>query len=537
MYKSIKILKAFDLFPSQIDLNINGKGIKKTVKGGIISIISIVFFFVIFFYLTFRFFNNRKPSIIFEKQYQKDMKPYLVDSKIFQMVMGLTDLSKNQKELKAQNNALIQNDINLKIGGENSFEVIGEYVNCDNIHNSSEILNEYVELYPETNDTYLVCLKSNLNNIFLGGSFTDSKRYYSIDSYIILDFCKIDNNCKNLSQLSENIYLYTILTYDKYFNMSDPLGYSIFVSSILGDIDLNRNIEIKAIMNINKIYRYSNFYNEELTEMSEFLSYENSQLSTIPKTDKNTNTTFIKISVELSSNINKYKLYYPKIDTLISSINGIFTVIFLCGKYITFLLNSGNLEYFMIKRLYYIRNERSNFKRIIKDKIKENLNNNTDFVDKNKLINNLSSGKVITFNLKDENFQKFIKGQTLKKGIFSYLISLIRFFPDKFKYNNYFFIGKKLLNHDLNLVLMIKKLIHLEVVMRILFNSNDIESIKAIHPRELYTTDNLDKTIKCSNNLFFYNEGNEKDNLLFSLDQLDYCKKKTKKILDLIVEF
>jgi hypothetical protein len=95
----------------------------------------------------------------------------------------------------------------------------------------------------------------------------------------------------------------------------------------------------------------------------------------------------------------------------------------------------------------------------------------------------------------------------------------------------------KLLKHDLNLVTMIKKFIHLEIILRILFSNNEIEAMKLIHPRELRITDNTEAVIKQSKNLFFLDESDKSSFSFFNYEKLDLQDNNTRNIFKHIINY
>ncbi len=63
----VKTLKILDIYPQTFELNINGKGKKKTAIGGIISMLTVVILILIFFFSFYDYIRNRVPTI-----YQKN---------------------------------------------------------------------------------------------------------------------------------------------------------------------------------------------------------------------------------------------------------------------------------------------------------------------------------------------------------------------------------------------------------------------------------------------------------------------------------
>ena len=91
--------------------------------------------------------------------------------------------------------------------------------------------------------------------------------------------------------------------------------------------------------------------------------------------------------------------------------------------------------------------------------------------------------------------ENFLTGGQFKKGWFSWITYKIfgRSKVDTSIKN--FFNGREMLKHDLNILVILKKLIDFEVLFKILLDDYQIETCKAIHPRIIHSDMKVEEVI------------------------------------------
>ena len=115
------ILKTVDIFPQTFEFNVNGKGQKKTVQGGFVSIITVSLILIITFTSFYSFLFNRKASIVMQTQYSSggDL-PSSFNSSQIQFMLSLWSNDK-PLNLSVNNSNIILND--LKKNGTSSLNI------------------------------------------------------------------------------------------------------------------------------------------------------------------------------------------------------------------------------------------------------------------------------------------------------------------------------------------------------------------------------------------------------------------------------
>ena len=245
MQKLNSYIKLFDIYPETFHFNVNGRGLKKTKLGGIISILTII---TILFYSTFSyvsFFCCRKPSVINEAEYLPLNKPSKVLNKNLQIVIGLLSMQ-DQKLIKLNTSKITQKivDLSPRINSNStlvSINKIGEFVNCNQINTSEELFKEFTSKYNHFNSSYFICSNLNINPDFLiGGDILGGKDTF-VTLTFTLDLCSFEPNCIFPLKMKNSIYSIGMLFYDNFFNVSDNSGYTRFINNYFLNINYGQN--------------------------------------------------------------------------------------------------------------------------------------------------------------------------------------------------------------------------------------------------------------------------------------------------------
>ena len=307
-------IKFSDLFPERFEFKLTSKGWRKTVSGGIISIILIISSLFLSILMFYNFASNRKPNLIFQNMYDNSAQLKNISIENLQLAISLwkDGQSFQQRPIKIIKSEIFENVIfknktkELKRNSKN----IGKFIYCDQNSTNHDFANQFIN---DVNMSSSICM--NLTQDFkIGGNLLDIKSYLTIN--IEIDLCSAFNNgCEGISEGN----LYFALHYlDKYFNVDDPVGYNNFSNYFDFQVNNGDLAYIKLNMINNNIttndhfltdnQRKNNFYNIE--------SYSITR-STYPKL-LDQNRTQIVIRVEMPMKYNYITRSYPKLDSYLA---------------------------------------------------------------------------------------------------------------------------------------------------------------------------------------------------------------------------
>ena len=86
-------IKKCDFFPETFEFNLNGKGPKYSLMGGIISILTIVALSALSIYSLIFFLNNRRASVVSQGLYDIYIEPSNLNSSLMQFAFSLWELT------------------------------------------------------------------------------------------------------------------------------------------------------------------------------------------------------------------------------------------------------------------------------------------------------------------------------------------------------------------------------------------------------------------------------------------------------------
>ena len=104
-------LKLFDFFPETCEFKLTSKGPRKTVSGGIISIILIISSLFISIIMFYNFILNRKPSVIYQTMYDPSSQVKNISIDNLQIALTLWDNGpiSLQKPIRNFNSIILEN--------------------------------------------------------------------------------------------------------------------------------------------------------------------------------------------------------------------------------------------------------------------------------------------------------------------------------------------------------------------------------------------------------------------------------------------
>ena len=562
MSKLKAIIKLLDIFPETFQFNLNGRGLKKTVSGGIISMITIISILCISIFLFFSFIDTRKPSVISGIQYLPLTKPSKVLNENLQVMIGLLNIDTfDQKPLRLNISTILQTDVDLTQKLINSSVVtqnqIGKLVNCNQNTSSKELLRDVVTKYKFVNSSSIICINLNKNPDFLigGDTFTGKTSYVSLN--FTLDLCSFEPDCLNPLKLINPRLSFGMFFFDNFFNVSEPNGYTRFPNNYFFNYIPNQNALVTLNLFKNEITTRKNLITDD-EELQDFYNSNGLTTSYSPSNNPSKpNLLNIIIRVQVPISINIITRIYPKLDTFLASNNAICSIIYLVALILVKVLNYGYVDFHLMRNLYYIGQPNIFDDQIFKRKLfKEQRRHSINNVDlsfdlsneapqlHNDSINNYNIGikDKNCLNLSQENFEKtkvFLEGIKVENQTWKWIINKLCFTKEENmkKPLKHFFYGKQLLLNDLNIIVILKKLFYFETVLSILFNKKQLDVMKQINQTKIYDDLNIEEMKKG-----FGNKNKITNEQLENfVEGLIYCSKnntkKSKKILNKIKFF
>ena len=518
MEKCIKnFIKHFDFFPETFEFNVNGKGKKKSVFGGLISFLVIVGVFLLTFFNIYSYLNYRQASIISEIQYTNNLPMNLTNDQL-EMLLSLWDVSKLKPlNLVVNNSTIGLTDIDVKKTLSNDTSSVnivqGNFVRCSN-NNSANNLYKYLvdNMSMRTFIDNFLCDNINPTTVLLGGNLMNGRKI-SLDIVLPIDLCQIDSsiNCTDKLPFKGMNPSYTLFYRDNYLNSSDKNGFTNTTNNYFFPIIYNQISNIQFYMVLNEIITYDNLFFNYPSQNKTYFTYESFQFSTTPNITNST-TLFVNIHVEIPIYKRVITRIYPKIDSVFAGINAFSLIIVFIAKLIIQVCNYGNIDFHLMRNLYYIDDpdiydEKSKvfFKKKFGnqfDKIRRISLNKISQPDKDIKINPNKNKKGLVIREEDnyemddiDNYlektkynylKKFLKGRHFEKNRLKWIFYIC---CPKSNYDisiEYFMSGKAMLMHDLNILVILKKLINIEKIYTLLFDDYELETMNGLQNRVIF---------------------------------------------------
>ncbi len=560
------ILKKIDFFPENFSFSVNGKGHKKTLTGGMLTVLSILSSLVVTIILINDFVYNRKINLISQTQYDPEMQPIKIFPSDLQFTFSLWD-TQNFKIVPAPFGFthIVQADLDVvkiltqKDNPESFRAIKGEFVPC-NTNNTSKDFSPFItkfQLFGYDPSSFYCSTLNNMTSEYLlsGGNIFYTQKEEVLNFYFEIDFCKIDPvNCRNYTLMNQNDLRMFVWYKDNYFNVMEPKGYSSFLNTHWFPFIVGKNTNLYMDLIKNELVTDEAFFLQN-EEKSYFNSFDNVRYTINDKVDtyysrsKDQNIFTFNVYIETPLRFQKYIRTYSKIDSLFASINVLIALSFMIGRMISMIINLGEIDHYIMKRLYFFNENDEDVLGTLKTKqIKINKNKKKMSESPRLYINDLknlitkkSYGKnpgTESGDEEDNPFEYLLKSKKLEKNwmaSFMYALGLsscIKLTHPNILYKH----GKSLLGYDLNALIILKKLIYFESVMKILLNEDQLGLLKVIRSRYVNVGMNIDE--KLNNLKGFYRGINEKSQInQVNKNYQDCCNEKnpiSKKIIQLL---
>ena len=449
----MKFLKEFDFLSQQVSLTINDKGDTKhkTIIGGLISVLAILFSTLTCFYFILRMLMRKDISIIHSTEINHFVN--LTDSHKLPFLFKLSDT--NSIDYK-EDERLYYITMSVWFGGSNDSSLIGnapqykqslEVSKCNlNKHFDSKF-KKYFENINDIHTYYCIEPRNYSQTIYglYGNHYPFS--YYSFTLRYCTNTTQNNNFCYSLSDIKEKF--------------ATPYLDFIFLDYTIDSLDTNiekisvrkERFELSA-----KLYKRVYIYLENIefktddgfiftkNEKKNFYRYNSAKIDT----NIYDSPVIATLSVMNSINTSTFHKKYTKFQDYLATIGGLIKVISLLGNALNY-FNAENSYYLRIFKDFVIENQefhhkiKKNNSSITSNKLKLNLVNNFSEVSKSNICINISQ---------DNNSNK-------KENIkFNELVSY-KFFPSVFIKNDVKIILNKykaFINKKLNIINVLKKL-------------------------------------------------------------------------------
>jgi hypothetical protein len=361
MVITIKVLrnlvKITDQFPLNFRFFIKDQEQKKTLTGGILSILMIIITIGVIVKNYLSFISWEDPIVRHSVEYIGTKRSENFSLADMEMIHSLLNYPSFEP---IDSNITVNSSENVYIELSDPFffssSNIGYFYNCTDANIKkldSTFYNDYFKSFYYFRNG--LCFLNSNDSIQIGGNPIQTQEEAQTLFYFSVDVCSIKELkgvCLNSSKLEKIQYIYSFTIKNNYPNMSNPKGYDQFFDNYNNFFPFSNdiNIDIKLVKNVissdlNPIYDL--FPNKE----SIFFSFSDISVTTAPS--KNPSLITIKVKMKLDSFQNIYKRSYTKIDEALAAILSIYSSICLVCQALVNVFEYGTLDHFFMKKLYY----------------------------------------------------------------------------------------------------------------------------------------------------------------------------------------
>ena len=522
MKKINKFLKYIDIFGNEVHFYINGSKSHKTITGGILSLILIIFSCFISIFNLYQFFTKRSLNIGFQTQFSKDFEPIQLTndtySSVYHFLINSPELSPFNDfnyDIIANYDALSTpsslNLLNIRMDDCSNSNVIDKMSNL--IDNNIERRNIFSNLLKASKT--LCPVLSDDKNYYLGGDIIYSGIETFIKTNFTVSFCNKTCNSDYLDKLTKSQLYFNMLLLDSYSNMTIPEGLSKFVNLQGFYVDFTKNYDILIVYQNNRLITDEGYFYATPINNTSFLQFKsyNQDLTKRSIVDGDIN---FSITIQMDRLENVYTRTYGKLDALFANISALCTVV---GKILSLLdkfLNFNKLSIHLINKFFHLTEKKEDKNNHI---YLTHILNNVGSPGKSKEINN--SQKIIP---QDLSLTQFIFKKNMMKEIESINNNRITSrFNTIFCNSKKLFIGNYLIRYYLDVSVILKKLFDLENIKYLLFSRKEEKVLKLFKNNILM--DNFE---------FNYYQNFENDNFLHENINEEMTEKKFNSISKLL---
>ena len=467
-----KILKFLDIYGEEVRLFINESTRYKTLSGGILSLMVIIFCSFIFIYNLILFFTNRNLNVLLQTQFSKQFRPINLTNDNFYTAFHFTQNNGTLKGVK--NYSLTLNkDFNLQADPYNRSQINSAIINCSN----TNVIQSMLELIDPNNKTlynniigdssYCRFLFNN-STYFIGGDTI----YSGINSFIITNFSVsfCNHNCtkEDLTFFTNNNYFYNMLFIDSYPNMTSPQGFSKFLNSYGFSADFTKDYLITINYQNNRITTDEGYFYPTNKNNTPFFNLKSISHSTTNRAQVNGDINFY-ILTTMDRNENIYTRTYQKLDSLFANTRALTTIIYQIFYFLNTIINYKKFDLKLINLFFHANDNEE----------KESINEG------NSIKLNLVNEEVVAYHLKGkklEGLQSILKRKFESKIIAREKNMINSSFKSLFCENKKKFdIGQELLKFHLDIRIVLKQLFDLEEMKSLLYENDELKVLKLIN--------------------------------------------------------
>jgi hypothetical protein len=498
MSQSIKsIIKSFDSYEDIPQFNINGQTNMKSFLGGILSLTSLVFFLGILFYNFGLFISNNEPSAITTRQYRNTSEIEVLPKQFFNISLAMVNLGQRvtPSNLKSKSALFASAAIDLSKEQTLTTTPIGMFLNC------SETTNQWFNDYQEVQTLFNLLGQGNglcsqldpSKDLKVGGNILKSLSTNALRGAIQYDLCGAvgPEACTNSTILNSLPATgLGILFENAYTNLTEELGFTNFLDLSNSDINLGNDYIIeftvtKNIMStdINPIYSF--------VPNVESVFYTLTKTMTATQRPPRSKDLTVTINVLIDDYQYAISRSYIKIDSVLANVLSITQIIALVCQYINSFFSFAKIEYTMMTKLYEFP--------ITDDRSPKEAHNMVNIAPRVKNEHSLGShgNEQQGVLMEPSSFKRKFERRKLKKNPLLLLYDMFPSCVSKKNINTILLLkGAKMISHEMNLIIMLKKLIEYEKLRDLLLSDTQLQGLLFIGNRVIEEKFDEDKVIE-----------------------------------------
>jgi hypothetical protein len=481
------MIKLLDRFGNKVNFNINGKEKIKSTTGGLLSVLLNFLLLAIIIYNIIEFSQNNNPVSNITKRFRNLSEIETLDHNVLNITTFLasTNGQVTPFRLNITQSELVQVKLNFSDTTHNlDAYQIGSFIDCANSTYSNPAFASFNLI-----KNYSYC-SSIGRHMQLGGDLLGNRLQYSVDGLLKLNLCEL-MNCTDhgsLNTVSNHLLVKMGIYIDnRYINVDMPYGSSPFIERTVNEIDLTQDYIIEIQLTKNTMYTDINpIYSFYPPQVDIFYSYVTKLM---PKERPDYDFDF-NIKIELTNDNYEFVINrsYIKLDSVLAKILSMYQILAMIIAIIHNVLSYGKVEYHVMRKLYDFPTnmpiEPSTKKpplTIIRlnDIELNNLNNSKEFQKDTFTVDSLNK-----FNAK-------FSQKPLKSGGALLIFSMFTC-CEKSKNTKFLLKINSIVDCDLNIIAILKKLLEYEGLKKIVLNDHQRGVLPLLNSRILHQDMDLD---------------------------------------------
>jgi hypothetical protein len=490
----LRMIKSLDRFGNQVNFNINGKEKLKSTTGGLLSLLINFLLVAIIIYNIIDFSQNNNPVSNITKRFRNLTEIDTLDHNVLNITTFLisTNGQVTPFRLNSTKSEIFQVKLNLSDTNHNiDAYQIGSFIDCASSTYSNPAFTSF-----DLVKNYSYCSSIGKNNhMQLGGDLLGNQLQYSVSGLLKLNLCEL-MNCTDRATLNvvSNYFQVKMGFYidNRYINVDMPYGSSRFIEPTVYDIDLTQNYIVEIQLTKNTMYTDINpIYSFYPPQVDIFYSYV---IKLKPKQRPDYDFDF-NINIELTNDNYEFVINrsYIKFDDVLAKILSMYQVLAMIVAIIHNVLSYGKVEYHVMRKLYdfpvHMPTESTGSKRPL------------TIIRLNDIELNLNNSKEAQFELKDtftdkciDSVNKFNAKIVQKPPKSNKVLMVFTIFTccKRSKNTNFLLKTNSIVDCDLNIIAILKKLLEYEELKKIVLNDHQRNILPLMNSRVLHQDMHLD---------------------------------------------